>query len=140
MRTPGAKRLALGALVALSLAYLLSPPVWMLVSSVSPDAELRRRPPRWLPLTPTTGHYRALFQLAGSDRRVLEQNPQVRAFPRSLGNSAIIALFVAWPKGWFYSAPGGGFEYPLMLFVIFLMILMRGGGRLALDRIIGWEV
>jgi len=54
--------------------------------------------------------------------------------------SAIIALFVAWPKGWFYSAPGGGFEYPLMLFVIFLVILVHGGGRLALDRIIGWEV
>jgi len=86
-----AKRVALGALVVLSLVYLLAPPGWMLVSSVSPDAELRRRPPRFFPARPTTGHYRTLFQLPGTDRRVLDQNPQVRGFPRSLANSAIIA-------------------------------------------------
>ena len=87
-----AKRAALGGLVALSLVYLLSPPGWMLVSSVSPDVELRRRPPRFIPSAPTAAHYRTLFQLPGSDRRVLDQNPQVRAFPRSLANSAIIAF------------------------------------------------
>ncbi len=87
-----AKRAALGVLVALSLVYLLSPPGWMLMSSVSPDVELRRRPPRFIPSAPTADHYRTLFQLPGSDRRVLDQNPQVRAFPRSLANSAIIAF------------------------------------------------
>jgi multiple sugar transport system permease protein len=86
------KRLTLGALVALSLLYLLAPPAWMLLSSVSPDRELMRRPPRWIPSAPTAGNYRTLFQLPGLDRQVLDRNPQIRSFPRSLVNSTIIAL------------------------------------------------
>jgi len=98
---PGAKRqrhrlgyrraLALGVLVGLSLLYLLAPPAWMLISSVSPDRELRSRPPHWIPRAPTLEHYRTLFQLPGADRKVLDQNPQVRAFPRSFLNSVVIA-------------------------------------------------
>jgi ABC-type glycerol-3-phosphate transport system permease component len=64
----------------------------MLLSSVSPDRELTARPPRFVPSAPTAAHYRTLFQLPGLDRAVLDRNPQVRAFPRSLLNSAIIAL------------------------------------------------
>jgi multiple sugar transport system permease protein len=86
------KRLLLGGLVALSLGYLLAPPAWMLTSSLSPDRELMARPPHWIPEAPTASHYRTLFQLPGRDRQVLDRNPQVRAFPRSLGNSAVIAL------------------------------------------------
>jgi multiple sugar transport system permease protein len=63
----------------------------MLVSSVSPDRELMARPPHWLPEAPTTRHYRTLLGLPGSDREVLARTPQVRAFPRSLLNSAVIA-------------------------------------------------
>jgi multiple sugar transport system permease protein len=85
------KRAVLAALVALSLACLLAPPAWMLLSSLSPDRELMARPPHWLPHAPTTGHYRTLFQLSGTDRVVLDRHPQVRAFPRSLVNSAVIA-------------------------------------------------
>jgi multiple sugar transport system permease protein len=86
------RRVTLAALVALSLLYLLAPPAWMLLSSISPDRELTTRPPRWIPSAPTAGHYRTLFQLPGLDRQVLDRNPQVRAFPRSLLNSTIIAL------------------------------------------------
>jgi multiple sugar transport system permease protein len=86
------RRLTLAALVTLSLLYLLAPPSWMLMSSLSPDRELMVRPPRWIPSAPTAGHYRTLFQLPGSDRQALDRNPQVRAYPRSLLNSTIIAL------------------------------------------------
>ena len=85
------RRTGLAVLVALSLVYLLAPPAWMVVSSVSPDRELMARPPHWIPAAPTAEHYRTLFQLAGRNRQVLERNPQVRAFPRSLLNSLLIA-------------------------------------------------
>lgn len=85
------RRLALTALILTSLAYLLAPPTWMLISSVSPDRELRDRPPHWIPNTPTLEHYRTLFQLPGANIKVLNQNPQVRALPRSFLNSLIIA-------------------------------------------------
>lgn len=91
-RRPGyGKGVALGVLLVLSLLYLLSPPTWMLISSLSPDRELRNRPPHWVPHAPTFDHYRTLFQLPGGDRKVLDQNPQVRAFPRSFLNSLVIA-------------------------------------------------
>ena len=88
-------RLALTALILLSLAYLLAPPTWMLISSISPDRELRDRPPHWVPRTPTLEHYRTLFQLPGANAKVLDQNPQVRALPRSFLNSVTIAAAIA---------------------------------------------
>jgi multiple sugar transport system permease protein len=85
-------RLVLTILIVLSLFYLLAPPAWMLISSISPDAELRSRPPHWIPADPTVRNYQTLFQTEGADRRVLERNPQFRAFPRSFANSVVIAL------------------------------------------------
>ncbi len=54
--------------------------------------------------------------------------------------TAIITLGVAWPKGWFYSAPGGGAEFPALLFLLYLAILLRGPGRYSLDRALGREL
>jgi multiple sugar transport system permease protein len=95
-RTTGVlKSVSLVLLTILSLLYLLAPPGWMLISSFSPDLELRARPPHWIPATPTTEHYQTLFQLPSADPTVLDQNPQVRAFPRSFLNSVIIASSTA---------------------------------------------
>lgn len=41
------------------------------------------------------------------------------------------------PNGFFW--PNGGYEYPLMWGLIAIAILVRGGGRLSLDRAIGRE-
>lgn len=54
--------------------------------------------------------------------------------------TAVITLGVAWPKGWFYSAPGGGAEFPFLLFAVYVAILLRGPGRYSLDRLMGREV
>jgi ABC-type glycerol-3-phosphate transport system permease component len=89
--SPG-KQVTLWALVAVSLFYLLAPPAWMLVSSVSPLPELYSKPPHWVPNRPTIEHYETLFQTAGANAVALSQNPQVRAFPRSFLNSMILAL------------------------------------------------
>jgi len=85
------KQIALAALMLLSLAYLLAPPTWMLISSFSPDPELRNRPPHWIPESPTIEHYQTLFQLPGANRAALDQNPQVRVLPRTFLNSCILA-------------------------------------------------
>jgi multiple sugar transport system permease protein len=86
------KLCALWALALVSLFYLLAPPGWMLISSLSPQAELYAKPPHWIPHRPTLEHYRTLFQTASADAQALVQNPQVRAFPRSFLNSLAIAL------------------------------------------------
>jgi multiple sugar transport system permease protein len=43
------------------LVLLVGPFVWMLLSSVKPDAEIRQVPPTWLPSSPTLDNYRELF-------------------------------------------------------------------------------
>jgi ABC-type glycerol-3-phosphate transport system permease component len=88
---PAGKAAALLVLLALSLFYLLAPPVWMLISSLSSDLELHARPPHWIPTAPTLGHYATLLQLPGADPAELARNPQITAFPRSFLNSFIIA-------------------------------------------------
>jgi multiple sugar transport system permease protein len=90
-RLPAGKTIALWGFALIGLFYLLAPPGWMLISSFSPAEELHARPPHWLPHRPTIEHYETLFQTQGANARVLQQNPQVRAFPRSFLNSLIIA-------------------------------------------------
>jgi multiple sugar transport system permease protein len=85
------KVVALWGLALISLFYLLAPPSWMLISSFSPAAELHARPPHWIPHRPTIEHYETLFQTQGANMRALQQNPQVRTFPRSFLNSFVIA-------------------------------------------------
>jgi putative oxidoreductase len=41
--------------------------------------------------------------------------------------------------GYAFSSPGGGYEYPLLLLVVYIGIFMRGSERCAIDRMIGKE-
>jgi putative oxidoreductase len=50
--------------------------------------------------------------------------------------TAIITYFVAIPKGWFYASPGGGAEFPAILTLVYLGIVLTGPGRYALDRLV----
>lgn len=52
----------------------------------------------------------------------------------------LITLFVSGPHGFGFSAPGGGYEYPLMWGLIMFAIALRGGGPYSLDRMIGKEL
>ncbi len=81
----------LALLFALALFYLVAPPAWMLISSISSNSELHVQPPHWLPHAPTLENYATLFQLPGGDAAVLDQNPQIRSFPRAFVNSMVIA-------------------------------------------------
>src|SRR5262249_38757816 len=53
-----------------------------------------------------------------------------------------MAVVTYWPSanGYFFSVPRGGYEYPLLLTLIYFAIFFRGGGRCALDRKIGKEL
>jgi putative oxidoreductase len=49
----------------------------------------------------------------------------------------VIVFAVHLPHGFF--SQGGGFEYPLMWCLLFLVVAIRGGGRWSIDRFIGRE-
>ena len=51
-----------------------------------------------------------------------------------------MTFFVSFPHGFAYSAPRGGFEFPLMWGLFMFAIALRGGGPYSLDRVIGKEL
>jgi putative oxidoreductase len=51
----------------------------------------------------------------------------------------LVIVFIAhWPRG--YAVGAGGIEYPLFWGLIFVAIMLRGGGPWSLDRKLGVEV
>jgi putative oxidoreductase len=55
-----------------------------------------------------------------------------------VGFMAVAAFHVNIQRGWWWT--GGGMEMPLLLMLICLAILIRGGGALSLDRVLGREI
>jgi putative oxidoreductase len=51
-----------------------------------------------------------------------------------------VTIFVSGPHGFGFSAPGGGYEYPLIWGLIMFAIALRGGGPYSVDRMIGKEL
>ena len=51
----------------------------------------------------------------------------------------VIAVKAHLPNGWGFSVQGGGAEFPVMWAILFLVILIRGGGPYSVDRAIGKE-
>ncbi len=51
-------------------------------------------------------------------------------------------LMVIWhyPSGYFFQAAGGGYEFPLIMLLIYVAIFFRGAGRCSFDRLIGKEL
>jgi putative oxidoreductase len=53
---------------------------------------------------------------------------------------AVITFIAHWPNGFWWVRPGGGWEYPLLWGLLFVAVILRGGGPYSLDRRIGWEL
>ncbi len=51
---------------------------------------------------------------------------------------AVITLWHS-GNGYMFSSPHGGYEYPLVLLVVYFAIFFRGAGRFSIDRMIGKE-
>ncbi|MBF0372988.1 MAG: DoxX family protein [Alphaproteobacteria bacterium] len=54
-----------------------------------------------------------------------------------VGLMTVAAVQVHWPNGFFWSA--GGVEYPLLWGIVALYFVLRGGGEVSVDRLIGRE-
>ena len=50
---------------------------------------------------------------------------------------AYAAFVVHWGNGCFWTA--GGYEFPLLWGLVALALVIRGGGPLSLDRVLGWK-
>lgn len=86
-------RMALIYVLAIIVAIqTLAPFAWMVISSISTQAELISVPPHWIPEEPTLGTYRALLSGSAIDYRGTgEVSAPIEAFGRALLNSFIIA-------------------------------------------------
>ena len=111
-------RAALYAVLVLGLLVVVGPFLWMVLSSLKPEAEIRSVPPTWWPDTLTLGNYRDLF--ARLD------------FPRYFFNSALVAALVTAGNLLFCSALGyalAKLRFPgrRALFLVVLGMLMVPG-------------
>jgi putative oxidoreductase len=52
---------------------------------------------------------------------------------------AVVTFAVHFSHGYSFTAPGGGYEYPLLLMILYIGIFMRGSERCSIDRLIGRE-
>jgi multiple sugar transport system permease protein len=109
-------RIVLYAILVIGLLAVVGPFLWMLLSSVKPEAEIRQA--TWLPQTWTLEHYRDLFDRLD--------------FPKFFVNSAIVALLVTAGNLAFCSALGYAlakipFPGRRMVFVLVLGTLMVPG-------------
>lgn len=111
-------RAALYAVLLLGLLVVVGPFLWMALSSLKPESEIRQVPPTWWPETFTAGNYRNLF--AQLD------------FPLYFFNSALVATLVTAGNLLFCSALGyalAKLRYPgrRALFLVVLGMLMVPG-------------
>src|SRR5215472_15046050 len=61
--------------------------------------------------------------------------------PLALMFTVQMAIVTYWHagNGYFFSSPRGGWEFPLLLTILYAAIFFRGAGRCAVDRMIGKE-
>ena len=85
------RRVTLLAAACVAAAYLLGPPAWLLLSSITPEEYLRAVPPRWIPPRTTLANYQAIFQIGSYDRQALDAQPEFKLFTPALRNSLILA-------------------------------------------------
>jgi multiple sugar transport system permease protein len=91
-RRDRAARVTLHVVLAAALLVVVGPFVWMLLSSVKPEGEIRRIPSTWLPETFTLDNYDALLSRLD--------------FPRFFGNSLLVAAVTTLGNLVFCSALG----------------------------------
>ncbi len=76
------------ALVLVLVFAVLAPFVWMVISSISPQVELTKRPPHWIPEEPTLRRFRALIFGAGEGQSMPVATER---FVSALANSLLVS-------------------------------------------------
>lgn len=80
--------------------------------------------------------YIGLLELVGGTLLALGLLTRVWA-AQVAGFMAVAAFHVHWPNGYFWTDKG--WEYPAFWMLAAIALVIRGGGRLSLDRVIGRE-
>jgi multiple sugar transport system permease protein len=117
-RRDTAAKVVLYLLLGAGLVVMVGPFIWMLLSSIKPEGEIRQVPPTWWPHTLTfTNYHQLLSELS---------------FPKYFGNSVIVAVLVTAGNLIFCSALGyalAKLKFPgkKLLFVLVLGMLMVPG-------------
>lgn len=86
-------RVALALALLLTAFYLAGPPIWMLISALSPDRELLAKPPHWIPAHPTLHNLQDLLATVPPDPRAVELTG-VRYFKQGIVTSLLLCLGV----------------------------------------------
>jgi putative oxidoreductase len=63
----------------------------------------------------------------------------VRPIALMLTIEFIIITAWHWGNGYVFASPHGGYEYPLVLTIVYAAIFFRGAGRCSIDRMLGKE-
>lgn len=108
----------------------------LFVSGVGPVAE-HVVTPLGLPMPMAWAYLLGLLEFFGGI--ALAVGFLVRPIALMLVIEFIVIVFWHAPNGYAFSSPRGGYEYPLLLLVIYAAIFFRGAGRCSIDRLIGKE-
>lgn len=122
-----AQRTLQSVLVAMVVAFLLAPVIWLLISSVSSPRDLLSIPPRWLPSPLYPDNYRELIVGSGQAGTTLTA-VTLRAFRYSLVNSFLVGTGVTALCLLFGSLAGYAFarlKLPLGNRLIYLLLLVQ---------------
>jgi len=90
-RWPG--RIGLALVLIVTAFYLAGPPLWMLISAVSPDQELLAKPPHWIPWHPTFRNIQDLLSNVPPDPHAAALTG-VRYFRQGIVTSSLLCLGV----------------------------------------------
>jgi len=90
-----------------------------------------------LPIPGVLAYGLGIVQLLGGAALVL--GLLTRPFALLFVIEMIFSVILHYPNGYTFAAPGGGYEFPLIMLLVYVAIFFRGAGRCALDRMIGKE-
>ena len=93
--------------------------------------------PLGLPMPMAWAYFLALLEFAGGI--ALAVGFLTRPIALMLTIEFIIITVWHYPNGYVFTSARGGYEYPLVLLILYAAIFFRGGGRLSVDKRLGKE-
>jgi len=90
-----------------------------------------------LPIPEVLAYGFGVLQLLGG--AALAVGLLTRPFALLFAIEMIFSVIFHYRNGYTFAAPGGGYEFPLVMLVLYVAIFFRGAGRCSLDKKIGKE-
>ena len=93
--------------------------------------------PMGLPMPLAWAYFIAILEFFGG--AALAVGFLTRPIALMLAIEFVIITYWHYGNGYVFASPHGGYEYPLVLLVLYVAIFFRGAGRCSIDRAIGKE-